>query len=288
MVPWQVALLRVGGTNIATTCGGVLLSNEHILTAAHCKPHLSLNGDDRALVGAKSVSETDRIHILSRRYYVHEEYETFTSERYGFIAIFDFMILFLQNPLSMRCPTSFVRLPKQNDDSPDNLLNKPLITVGWGSYLPVTHQQLLDQIQNGVPYPMANLGELRQIEVSYVPKSICQLRWQELISQFGATQGVHPHPELPGILDKPGKHYANLLRFDEEPGHSMLCASACTTEDLSKCEHRHERRGVCVGDSGCKYVKALALSDFGVQNLYSYIVTALYFVLMTNSWSGVC
>ena len=66
------------------------------MTAAHCKLDMRLDGSDRALVGAKSFFEFDRIRYLSRRYYVHESYETFTNNNIGQISLYDFIILFLQ------------------------------------------------------------------------------------------------------------------------------------------------------------------------------------------------
>ena len=132
--------------------------------------------------------------------------------------------------------------------------------------LPVTHQELFGIAFNlGIYFPNRTPGIMLQIELYYVRKNICQLRWQEHFNQFGPIQGARPDPELPGVLDQPGTYYANLLDFDKESGASMLCASTCNEEDLSKCEHRHERRGVCVGDSGCKYVIALSFMGLGVK-----------------------
>ena len=64
------------------------------------------------------------------------------------MAIYDVMILFLGTPLSMRCPASFVKLPLVNADTPSNMLNKPLMVVGWGSTLPVSHQQFWNWVYN--------------------------------------------------------------------------------------------------------------------------------------------
>ena len=225
------------------------------MTAAHCKRYMRLDGSDRALVGAKSFFEFDRIRYLSRRYYVHESYETFTNYKVGKLLLYDFMILFLQTPLSMRCPASFVKLPLINTDTPSNMLNKPLMVVGWGSTLPVTHQQFLEQTQSNIEYPTQFPFSMLYTHLYYVPKSICQLRWQQHFDDLGPVQGVHPHPELPGLLDTPGQHFANLLRFDDESGSSLLCASICTELELDECERKDERVGACTGDSGCKYLR---------------------------------
>ena len=249
-IPWQVVLLRPPGGLPAYFCGGVLLSNEHILTAAHCKSNMRLDGSDRALVGAKSLSDFDRIRFLSSRYHVHESYETFTNHRIEQMLLYDFMILFLQSPLSNRCPVSFVKLPLVNADTPSNMLNKPLMVVGWGSTLPVTPQQFLEHMQTNIEYPTQLSFAMLYTYLYYVPKSICQLRWQQYFYDLGPVQGVHPHPESPGILDTPGQHFANLLRFDEESGSSMLCASICTELELDECERKDERVGTCKGDSG--------------------------------------
>ena len=140
--------------------------------------------------------------------------------------------------------------------------NKPLTTVGWGLMLPVTHQELFGIAFNlGIYFPNRTPGIMLQIELYYVRKNICQLRWQDHFDNMGPIQGIHPHPQLPGILpDTLGAQYANLLRFDDPSGDSMMCASTCVVENLTQCAHRHERRGVCLGDSGCKYVKHLNLA----------------------------
>ena len=93
-IPWQVALLnRDDGLVI---CGGALLSNSFILSAAHCRLRLHLNGigTDKVLIGAKSVTETDKLYILSHIYHIHPEYERYDDPRIR-PSIYD-LIIFIQ------------------------------------------------------------------------------------------------------------------------------------------------------------------------------------------------
>ena len=89
---------------------------------------------------------------------------------------------------------------------------------------------------------------MRQVELFYFPQEACQTRWQQLFNDFGPVAGKQP--------DKPSyvsKHLANEIHFDEDSGASMFCVSSCSETDLGSC-NRQERKGICVGDSGCKCI----------------------------------
>ena len=163
------------------------------------------------------------------------------------------MIVILKTPniLKMGCRSKFARLPKKGLKE-NELRDVTLTAVGWGGVTPVTHQQILDNIQKGIEYKIVAPGRMMETDLSLVPKYICQKRYHEMFAEWGKVYGIRPDPNWPRINDRPGRYEINEINFDKKSGSSMLCASMCAKEDLSSCAEKHGHKGMCMGDSGCK------------------------------------
>ena len=232
-IPWQVAFCQ---GDSAIVCAGVLLSNEHVLSAAHCKEMLRLDGTEIVLIGAGMITSK-----LSGKHSIHPDYETFSSKNEDMaMMLYDFLLLWLLKPLQL-CPSAFARLPTKYYD--EQFLNrKTLLVSGWGNMEPVTVEQgkLHNTGEKEIPMKLAN--HLQFLEIPYLPNNICQERHKAYFDEYKDVKGVR--------MDTKNPHTVGMLDFMKKSGESMLCTSMCPSEDLTQCAHTHEHKGTCVGDSG--------------------------------------
>ncbi len=55
--PWQVAMVRAGGYRVM--CGGSIISDRHVLTAAHCTEGIKYSTDIEVLLAEHDLSRVD-------------------------------------------------------------------------------------------------------------------------------------------------------------------------------------------------------------------------------------
>ena len=240
-IPWQVGIFSHKRNHIF--CGGALLSNTHILTAAHCR-ELFDPEEDYIIRGTADRKERGNqyIHTIATRVEVHPLYTEFRNNEINF-CLYDFMLLFLLKPLSLS-DSSFARLPPPSFDE-DFLNGKSLFMSGWGSTMQVTRTQVINFVKNGIPIPRKYPDRLQFVEIPYLPNRICQNRHHNFFIKYGEVKA------------SPGSAFDIRVKdidFDKEPGLSMFCTSMCTKEDLSTCPRVHAPKGNCIGDSGGKLI----------------------------------
>uniref|UniRef100_A0A668VWV2 trypsin n=1 Tax=Oreochromis aureus TaxID=47969 RepID=A0A668VWV2_OREAU len=119
-VPYQVSLFT--GYNF---CGGVLISDEWVLSAAHCKPNSNLE----IRLGEHDIWEPDGTdqHIMSAEFIRHPDYDSRTQDS-------DIMLIKLSRPAALN---SYVRpavLPSRCARSQDGGIFLQGV-VSWGARL---------------------------------------------------------------------------------------------------------------------------------------------------------
>ncbi|XP_068267467.1 chymotrypsinogen 2-like isoform X2 [Nyctibius grandis] len=121
--PWQVSLQRNNGFHF---CGGSLISENWVVTAAHC----GVRTTDTVVVGAYDQN------LLSPGEQKLTIEKVFKNPKFNMLTIRnDITLLKLATPARLSARVSPVCLPEATDDFPGGMT---CVTTGWGSLTPTT------------------------------------------------------------------------------------------------------------------------------------------------------
>jgi len=189
-IPWQVALVEIGNRK-EITCGGSLISDRHVLTAAHCTRGLRGCGGD-IIVGEHDLSNPDDgiLHTYSR--FVDHPLWEYSPTNY------DFSILHLDKPVEFGeraapvclLPTGLKR---------DYFDGKILTVSGWGR--PCVSIRPCDTVQ-----------KLRYVKVP----GFSQQRCKDLLSPAQVTDAMLCAGNTSDIIDACGGDSGGPLTYESE------------------------------------------------------------------------
>ena len=120
--PWQAYLNISFENGESTFCGGSLISNQHILTAAHCTKRISETGI-RAFLGEHNIKDIKEHAVTISRITDHPDYNPVTEDN-------DLSILTLTSPVSFSPSMLPICLPGYVNKSYEG---EVATVIGWGN-----------------------------------------------------------------------------------------------------------------------------------------------------------
>lgn len=129
--PHQALLIIYKNGGGSVLCGGSLLNNQWILTAAHCAINSKEFQVHLGALNIKNLSEPGRKLFKTKNYIVHENYNSYTAQN-------DIALVKLSERIEFTKTIQPVNLPNINsfdnddDNNVDNYVGRNVIASGWG------------------------------------------------------------------------------------------------------------------------------------------------------------
>nr|XP_055023656.1 chymotrypsin-like elastase family member 2A [Misgurnus anguillicaudatus] len=135
--PWQISLQYSSGGNWHHTCGGTLISNEWVLTAAHC---ISSSRTYRVYLGKHNLKEEEdgSLAIAPAKIIVHENWSSFFIRN-------DIALIKLETPITPSDTVVPACIPADGAILPHN---EPCYVTGWGRLY--TNGPIADNLQQAL------------------------------------------------------------------------------------------------------------------------------------------
>nr|XP_008251911.3 coagulation factor X isoform X1 [Oryctolagus cuniculus] len=177
--PWQALLVNEENEGF---CGGTILSEYHVLTAAHClhqAKRFKVRVGDRDTEHEEGNEETHEVEVVVK-------HNRFVKETYDF----DIAVLRLKTPITFRRNVAPACLPQKDWAESTLMTQKTGIVSGFGR----THE-------------MGRLSTtLKMLEVPYVDRNSCKLSSSFTITQNMFCAGYDARPEDACQGDSGGPH----------------------------------------------------------------------------------
>jgi len=157
--PWMAALVRASETNAnGFFCGGALIAERWVLTAAHCVEELNPN-DFNVILGQDALNNLQGEILSVSRLVIHPRYDTYS--------LFNDLAL-----VQLSSSTQIQPLQILDKESLQNLPGKEAIALGWGDTTANTNHFVAPNILQQVSLPIIS-NEICRYTANISTKMIC-------------------------------------------------------------------------------------------------------------------